>query len=137
MINDLSFSPKRIWASTINYKLSRNASIDFISKYVSEQFIDNTSSNDRMLDAYLINNLRISYEWINKIFKTSKLTLQVNNLLNNEYISNAWVYRFISDSWDPRESNPYVNTDSEKGFNMAGYFPEATRNYLLGLTVGF
>ena len=30
-----------------------------------------------------------------------------------------------------------VNLDSEKGYNMAGYFPQATRNYLLGLTLGF
>ena len=104
---------------------------------MGKQFIDNTSSEDRMLDDYLVNNLRVSYKWNSKIFKTSKLTLQVNNLLNNEYVSNAWVYRFISDGWDPRGSDPYVNTDSEKGYNMAGYFPQATRNYLLGLTLGF
>jgi iron complex outermembrane receptor protein len=111
--------------------------IDFISKYVGEQFIDNTSSKDRMLDDYLVNNLRVSYKWKSKVFKTSNLTLQVNNLLNNEYVSNAWVYRFISDGWDPRGSDPYVNTDSEKGYNMTGYFPQATRNYLLGITLGF
>ena len=33
------------------------------------------------------------------------------------------------------ENNPYINSDSERGYNMAGYFPEATRNYLLGLTL--
>ena len=134
---DLAFSPSIIWASNINYKLGDNTSINFISKYIGEQFIDNTSSEDRMLDDYLVNNMRVSYEWNSKIFKTSKLTLQVNNLLDNEYVSNAWVYRFISDGWDPRGSDPYVNTDSEKGYNMAGYFPQATRNYLLGLTLGF
>jgi iron complex outermembrane receptor protein len=90
-----------------------------------------------MLDDYLVNHLRISYKWNNKVFKTSKLTLQVNNLLNNEYVSNAWAYRFISDGWDPRANDPYVNSDSERGYNMAGYFPEATRNYLLGVTLGF
>ena len=134
---DLAFSPSIIWVSNINCKLGDNISIDFISKYIGEQFIDNTSSEDRMLDDYLVNNMRVSYEWNSKIFKTSKLTLQVNNLLNNEYVSNAWVYRFISDGWDPRESDPYVNADSENGYNMAGYFPEATRNYLLGITLGF
>jgi iron complex outermembrane recepter protein len=134
---DLAFSPSIIWASQFNLKLNDKMQIDFISKYVGEQFIDNTSFEDRMLDDYLVNNLRVSYKWNSKIFKTSKLTLQVNNLLNNEYVSNAWVYRFISDGWDPRGSDPYVNTDSEKGYNMAGYFPQATRNYLLGLTLGF
>ena len=134
---NLAFSPNIIWASMLNYKFTKTTSIDFISKYVGEQFIDNTSSKDRMLDDYLVNNLRVTYLWNSKIFKTAKLTLQVNNLLNNEYVANAWVYRFISDGWDPRESDPYVNADSERGYNMAGYFPQATRNYLLGITLGF
>ena len=90
-----------------------------------------------MLEDYLVNNLRLSYQWDSKVFKTSKLTLQINNLLNNEYVNNAWIYRFISDSWDPRGSDHYVNTDNERGYNMAGYYPQATRNYLLGLTLGF
>ena len=134
---DLAFSPSVIWASQFNLKLNDKMQIDFISKYVGEQFIDNTSSEDRMLDDYLVNNLRVSYKWNSKIFKRSNLTLQVNNVLNNEYVSNAWVYRFISDGWDPRESDPYINSDGERGYNMAGYFPEATRNYLLGITLGF
>ena len=134
---DLAFSPTAIWASIFNYKVDKNISIDFISKYVGEQFIDNTSSDDRKLDDYLVNNLRLAYDWDSKIFKTAKLTLQVNNLLDNKYVSNAWVYRFVSDGYDPREYDHYVNADSERGYNMAAYFPEATRNYLLGLTLGF
>ena len=134
---DLAFSPNLIFSSILNYKLMKTTSIDFISKYVGEQFIDNTSSKDRMINDYLVNHLRISYKWKSSIFKTAKLTLQINNLLNNKYVSNAWVYRFISDGWDPREADPYINSDSERGYNMAGDFPQATRNYLLELTLGF
>ena len=134
---DLAFSPSIIWSSNLNYRIDERTSIDFMSKYVGEQFIDNTSSRERMLDSYLVNNVRVSYDWENSIFKTCKLTLQVNNLFNNEYLSNAWAYHFISDNWDPRGSDHYVNKDSERGYNMAGYFPEATRNYLLGITLGF
>ena len=85
---DLAFSPNVIWASQFNYKLGNNISIDFISKYIGKQFIDNTSSENRMLEDYLVNNLRLSYQWDSKVFKTSKLTLQINNLLNNEFIDN-------------------------------------------------
>lgn len=134
---DLAFSPKIIWASKLDYQLNKSTSINFISKYVGEQFIDNTSSEDRKLNDYLVNHLQITYLWKNKIFRTSKIKFRINNILNNEYVSNAWVYRFISDQWDPRDSDPYVNKDSERGYNMAGYFPEATRNYLLSLTLGF
>ena len=133
---DLAFSPNLVWASTLNYKLNNNLSIDLLSKYVGEQFIDNTSSLDRMLEDYLVNTLRVSYNWENKMFSTAKLTLQINNLLDNQYVSNAWVYRFISEGYDPRADDHYVNTDSERGYNMAAYFPEAGRNYLIGLTLG-
>ena len=134
---DIAFSPKIIWSSIINFKMDERTDIDFISKYVGEQFIDNTSSDERMLNDYLVNNIRISYKWENKLFNSAKLTFQVNNLFDLEYVSNAWVYRFVSDGYDPRGSDPYVNIDSQRGFNMTGYFPEATRNYLLGLTIGF
>ena len=134
---DLAFSPKIIWASKLDYQLNKSTTINFISKYVGEQFIDNTSSEDRKLNDYLVNHFQITYLWKNKIFRTSKIKFRINNILNNEYVSNAWVYRFISDQWDPRDSDPYVNKDSERGYNMAGDFPEATRNYLLSLTLGF
>ena len=133
----LAFSPNLVWSSQFTYHLNNNFNINFISKYVGEQYIDNTSSKNRMLDDYLVNHLRFVYDWENKIFKTAKISLQVNNLLNNEYVNNAWVYRFISDTWDPTASDPYVNQDSVKGYNMAGYFPQATRNYLIGITLGF
>jgi len=134
---DLAFSPNIIWTSQLNYKFNKSTSVDFISKYVGEQFIDYTSSESRMLNDYLVNHLRITYDWKSKIFKTAKVSLQINNLLNNEYVNSAWVYRFISDTWDPRENDHYVNKDNDRGYNMAGYFPQATRNYLLGLTLGF
>ena len=134
---DLSFSPSVIWVSQFDLKFTDKMTIDFISKYVGKQFIDNTSSENRILDDYLTNNLRITYNIKNSSFKIVKLTLQVNNLLNNQYVSNAWVYRFISDNWDPRESDSYVSSDSERGYNKAAYFPQAGRNYFLGLTIGF
>ena len=121
--------------------MNNNVFSSFLKKNWHEDFKENiyvdSVLRNRMLNDYLVNNLRISYEWNNKIFKVAKIDLQVNNLLNNKYLSNAWVYRFISNEWDPRESDHYINSDSEEGYNMAGYFPQATRNYLLGFTLGF
>jgi len=133
---NLAFSPSIIWSSNFKIKISDNADINIITKYIGDQFIDNTSSLDSKMDDYLTNTCRVTYNIRNKWLRTARLTLQVNNILNNEYISNAWVYRFISDSWDPRGSNPYVNKNNERGYNMSGFFPEAKRNYLLGLSIG-
>ena len=134
---DLAFSPNRVYSSIINYKFDKNTELDFISKFVGKQYIDNTSSKDRMLKDYLVNNIRFTYFWNSKIFKSAKFTFQVNNIFDLQYVSNAWIYRFISENWDPRDSDPYVNADSQRGYNMAGYFPEATRNYLAGLSIEF
>ena len=134
---DISFSPNIIWVSQFNYKLKDNFNIDVISKYVGKQFIDNTSSEDRKLDDYLVNNLRLTYNLKLKNVKEAKLTLMVNNVLDNQYSNRAWIYRFVSQGWDPRgESNPYTNSDSD-GYNMIGHFPQAGRNFLLGLTLDF
>ena len=135
--SDLAFSPNIIWSTILSYDISKNLNIELISKYVGEQFIDNTSSTDRMLNDYLVNHSRITYNWQNNLFKTAKITFQINNILNNEYVSNAWVYRFISDYWDPRSGDPYINKDSQRGYNQASYFPEALRNFMLSLTLGF
>ena len=132
---DIAFSPNIIWASQISYLPYDNLELDFISKYVGEQYIDNTSSKERMLDDYLINHIRIIYNWENSLFTTTKITLKINNVLNNKYESNAWTYRFISENYDPRQDDIYV-TKGEKGYNMSGYFPQAGRHYLLGITLG-
>ena len=134
---DLAFSPSIIWASQLTYNFEDNLSLDFITKYVGEQFIDNSSSSDRKLDDYLVNNLRVTYDLKSKIFNYARISLQINNLFDEEYVSNAWIYRFVSDGYDPSEDDHYVTQGSDGGYNMAGYFPEATRNYLVGLTLGF
>ena len=72
-----------------------------------------------------------------KLFKTAKITFQVNNLLEEKYSNNAWIYRFISDGYDPRPYDPYVNANSEGGYDMAGYFPQAAEITFLGISLGF
>ena len=133
---DISFSPDLIWASTFSYKLFDKLNAQFISKYVGDQYIDNTSSTDRMLDAYLVHNGRLSWNLNSRLFSSAKLTFQVNNLLNEKYANNAWVYRFTSEGWNPTDSDPYVNTNSEGGYDMAGYFPQAGRNFLVAISLG-
>ena len=57
--------------------------------------MDNSQSEDRMLEKYNVNNLRISYDVKLKNAKSAKIILLVNNFLNTEYANRAWVYRFM------------------------------------------
>lgn len=134
---DLAFSPNLTWAANINYKYNKNTNFLLNTKYVGDQYIDNTSSEKRMLDSYLVSNFQIDYHVKSSIFTKAKISFLVNNLFDIEYINNAWIYRYISDSSDPREYDDYTTQGDGNIYDMAGYFPQATRNYLLGLTLGF
>ena len=130
---DIAFSPNIIWSSQFNYKIRNNIELGFNSKYVGAQYIDNTSSQERMLDDYLINNLHLIYHWKNQFFKETIISVQINNLLNTQYESNAWTYHFISNNYDPRPYDPYVTKSNQEGYNMTAYFPQAGRHYLIAL----
>ena len=90
-----------------------------------------------MLDAYITHTARATWNMDSKLFDVVKWTFQVNNLLDLNYANNAWVYRFVSEGYDPRPDDAYVNLNSEGSYDMAGYFPQAKRNFLIGLTLGF
>ena len=134
---DLAFSPNLTWAANINYKYNKNTNFLLNTKYVGNQYIDNTSSEKRMLESYMISNFQIDYHIKSSIFTKAKISFLVNNLFDIEYVNNAWIYRYISDSSDPREYDDYTTKGDGNIYDMAGYFPQATRNYLLGLTLGF
>ncbi len=119
---NLSFSPDIIAGSIISYKPVNNLNISFISKYVSRQYIDNTSNKYRSLDPYFVNNLIINYSFKTKFIKEIGFQLMINNIFNEEYETNAWVYRYYY------ESNEYM---------MDGYFPQAGINFLAGINLKF
>ena len=133
---DISFSPNVIAKSQLSYDFGK-LEASWILKHIGDQYIDNSQSEDRMLEKYTVNNFLFSYDVKLKNVKSAKITLLINNVLNTEYTNRAWVYRFVSEGWDPREGgDPYINQDID-GYNMIGYFPQATRNYMLGVTLRF
>ncbi len=119
---DLAFSPEFTGNSQLVYSSVKHLEISFVSQYVGKQYIDNTSSNDRVLDAYLVNNLRVNYKFTPKFVDEIALHLAVNNLFDEEYESNAWVYSYFYGG---------------KRFKQDGYFPQAGINFMLGLDVKF
>jgi iron complex outermembrane recepter protein len=108
-----------------------------ISKYVGEQFIDNTSSVHAKLDAYFVNDVRVQYSKQTKVFKEVILSTWVRNIFNEQYSSNAWVYRFTSSGGsygDIYENNENATTNR---YNLMGVFPQAGINFFVGVTLRF
>jgi len=117
---DLSFSPDLVAGSKIEFTPGSAFTVSLLSSYVGKQYIDNTSSDDRKLDAYFVNNLKFDYKVKQKLVKEMKVNLQVNNLFNAEYETNAWVYSYIYGG---------------ERFKMDGYFPQAGIHFFVGLDI--
>jgi iron complex outermembrane receptor protein len=130
----MAFSPEIISASNITVTPFDNFNVGLISKYVGEQYIDNTQSNLRKLDDYFLNNIKMQYDFSFGPFEKVTLSALVNNIFNLRYTSNAWVYKYKSDggSYGDIYSTP---SDNPNYYDMAGYFPQAGTNFLLGLSL--
>jgi iron complex outermembrane recepter protein len=119
---DLAFSPNLTACSILSYKLCKPFEISFLSNYVGKQFVDNTANNDRMLNPYLVSNLKFDYRCTQNLFKSLDIRLLVNNIFDSKYESNAWVYSYLYNG---------------KRNKMDGYFPQAGTNFIVSISVGF
>ena len=120
----ISFSPSIVGSSQIAVTPIKSITISLMSKYVGEQYYDNTGSAARRLDGYLVNNFKVDYSFKVKSVKAINIQLFVNNLFNNKYLANAWVYRAH-----------FVNGDPE--YREDGFFPQAGTNFMVKLGVEF
>ncbi len=119
---DISFSPAFTGNSNLTIIPAKELRISLISSYVSRQYIDNTSSKERSLDPYFVNNIKVNYTILPSFMKSIDLVLSLNNIFNTEYETNAWVYRYIYDG---------------KEYEMDGYFPQAKFNFMVGANFKF
>lgn len=91
---DLSFSPRWVGGATLNVRPSRNLEISLINKYVSRQYLDNTSRKSRSLNPFFVQDLRLSYRILPGFMKEILLIGQVNNLLNVRYEPNGYTFSY-------------------------------------------
>ena len=119
---DIAFSPNIIAGSTLTYEPVKDLKINFITKYVGEQFLDNTSNTERMLDAYLTNDVRINYTLRTKLIPEIGLIVAVNNIFGELYESNGYTYGYIAGGQHVVENF---------------YFPQAGTNFMAGLRLKF
>ena len=119
---DIAYSPSLTGSSDFSYLLFKNFRIHLLSKYVGKQYFDNTMSNNRMLDPYLVNNLRFDYKTKIKNIKNLDIQLFINNIFNNRYTSNGY-------------GGPWYQDGTE--YTWAYYFPQAGTNFLIKLEVKF
>ncbi|PDH52009.1 MAG: TonB-dependent receptor [Cryomorphaceae bacterium MED-G14] len=126
---NISFSPNLIASNIFSYMPNEYTTLSLLSKYVGDQYMSNNDSKNSMLESYFINDLNFTYQIkTNKLFDSIIFSALINNLFDIEYISNGYYYTY-DDTW----SNPgeVVTLDG------AGYYPQATRNFLIGISMKF
>ncbi len=119
---DISFSPNAVVFGELVYTPVKGFALALQSKYVSKQYMDNTQHEDRKLNSYWVNNVRIGYDFNFKGIKNINIGLLANNILNKKYESNGYTYGSYSGG----------NLTTENF-----YFPQAGANFLLSLNLKF
>ncbi|WP_079737411.1 TonB-dependent receptor [Polaribacter sp. KT 15] len=129
---DISFSPDVVVGNMFIYKPLENLQISFLSKYVGKQYMSNLGSkvsNSDIIDSYFTSDLNFVYEVKpTKIFKSIVFTALINNIFDREYVDRGY-YGTFDDTW----SDPNKTTT----LDYAGFYPQATRNFLVGVTLKF
>ena len=119
---DIAFSPNLIASLTLTYSPIKDLNFSILSKYVSKQFLDNTSADSRSLDAYFITNFMVNYS-TSKIFgKEITFGIQANNILNHLFENNGYTWGYI-----------YGGKRIDENF----YYPQAGINFLGRIAIKF
>jgi len=117
---DISFSPNTIAAATVTFIPLKNLQLNFVSKYVGKQYLDNAQNENRKLNAYFTEDFRLNYSLYTKPFKQIDFIVAVNNIFNKLYEPNAYTYPYIYDGG-------LVNDNY--------YYPAAGTNFMVGLNI--
>ena len=118
--SDLSFSPNVIAALGLDYEPIEGLVIGASSKHVGDQYLDNTSSETRKIDAYFFTNFQVSYTLKNKLFKEMTFGIQVNNAFDAMYQNNGYTWGYV-----------YGGQRTVENF----YYPQAGRNIMTRVTI--
>lgn len=124
----IAFSPDLIAASELGYRFWQatgrgSAELSLITKYVGRQFLDNSGSPDRALDAYVVNDLRLNVGLASVLgISNIDLNITARNICSALYASNGWSSSYVLDG----RRQEYV-----------GLYPQAPLNVLGGITVRF
>ncbi|NEM99514.1 TonB-dependent receptor [Pontibacter burrus] len=121
---DIAFSPSVVTSHKLEVQPLRGFKTTLLYRTVGKQYLDNTSSNDRKIDAYQVLDLRLRYTIKPSFMKELEFALLVNNLLNKEYVANGYTW-----------TEQYTGDPTRYDYKY--YYPQATRNFLFSVGMKF
>ena len=125
----IAYSPGIVIGNWFTYSPTDNLQFSALSKYVGKQYMGNIDSEGSVLEAYSHLDINVQYLWeVNAFVKSITFSGMVNNILNEDIVSNGYYYTYDDDFSDPGT----ITT-----LEGAGYYPQAGTNFLLGATLRF
>jgi iron complex outermembrane receptor protein len=113
---NIAYSPDFIAGNILTFAPVTSLRISWLSKFVSDQYLNNIDDTSGKLKDYFVNDLNAAYEIkMKSVFKSIVLNVLVNNILNVDYVSNGADY----------------------GGGYVYYYPQAGANFLGGLALKF
>lgn len=123
---DIAFSPNVVGSAMIEFKPIKQLSLNWLSKYVGRQYLDNTQTESKSLNAFFTNDLRVSYQIQPRFFKSLDFNLMVNNIFNKMYEPNGYTFSYYL----PSNGGKELVTENY-------YYPQAGTNFLVGVSMKF
>jgi iron complex outermembrane receptor protein len=121
-VTDIAFSPNIIAGNEFIFTPLKNFDVALQTRFVSRQYLDNSSNENFSLKPYSVTNLQLSYTVHTKPIEAIRLFFTVNNLFNMKYESNGSFYQYI-------EGGMLYQYDA--------YNPQAGVNFLGGISLKF
>lgn len=128
---DISFSPNFMASSVVTWEavnrldsdgVGSTCLLEWSARHVGKQFLDNTSSDARALDAYNVHDARVRWMWNRSNGSYVAVSGYLRNFLDAQYSANGWAYFY---EWEGQEvSEVYV-------------YPQAGRHGLIALEFSF
>jgi iron complex outermembrane recepter protein len=118
--SNIAYSPEIIANIVSTISPIKNLSLILTSKYVGSQFLDNTSNNNRKLNAYFTQDARVGYNIFGKTLKELNIYLQAMNIFSKMYEPNGYTFSYLLGG--------KVKTENY-------YFPVAPANFVLGINI--
>jgi iron complex outermembrane receptor protein len=125
-----ALTPSIISNQGIRYIPFKFLYVDLNVRYVGEQFVDNSATEEARINAYTLTDLQIGLSLKQWLGKDVMLRFQVNNLLEEQFVTwgNTALFSNVLQ---------YDNSGNTRGTITPLYFAAPGRNYFLSLQVKF
>ena len=96
----IAYSPDVVASAGFHYEIRKNSNtyeLQYLQKYVSQQYLDNTGDPTRSIPSYTFSEIQLAYYKPLTEQRSIQVKLQVQNVFNNRYLNNGYTWGYLYD----------------------------------------